>query len=196
MGLHQLRTDQDAETKREGITMPIDNAVAAALCGAAVLFDENPELFFVLCGMDVNDVIGKVVREESQKNIKQANKKSKRAVAAGDEQIGTLFGIPMETTKDVRQVSVKKPSGKQEKTKVKPLPKKNKAVKKESSGIKKTVAEKISMTRKNVVVKKKSTVKKSAGVKKAVPVKKKTIVKKKVIAGSSKKPAGSTKRKM
>lgn len=152
--------------------------------------------------MDINDFIGRVVREESRKIIKKANKKSKRALTVADEQMESLFGITLETTKDVCPVSVKKPGAKQIKIKVKSLPKKNKTVKTQLSGIKKTTTEKIGTTLKNRVVKKKSTVKKSVVVKKAAPVKKKVIIvnKKKIakpndIAGSSKPPAGLTRRK-
>ena len=70
--------------------------VAAALYGTAVRLDEKPELFFTLRGMQINDFVGKMVRQESAKMLKKANVKSERVLSSEDADVSELFGIAMD----------------------------------------------------------------------------------------------------
>jgi uncharacterized Zn finger protein len=70
--------------------------VAAALYGVGVRLDEKPELFFVLRGIKIDDFVGKIVKSESEKMLKQAEKKSDRALDADAGDLSELFGIEVE----------------------------------------------------------------------------------------------------
>lgn len=72
--------------------------VAAALYGVSVRLDEKPELFFVLRGIKVDDFVGKMVKQESEKMLKRAAKKSDRALESDAGDLSELFGIEVEPT--------------------------------------------------------------------------------------------------
>lgn len=71
--------------------------VAAALYGAAVRLDKNPELFFTLRGIKIESFVDEMVKEESDKIIKKSKRKSERAIISSDSEIAGMFGIVMET---------------------------------------------------------------------------------------------------
>jgi len=70
--------------------------VAAALYGTAVRLDEKPELFFLLRGIRVDDFVGEMVKQESQKLIRRAKAKGERVIAANERELSELFGITMD----------------------------------------------------------------------------------------------------
>ncbi len=71
--------------------------VAAALYGAGARLDERPELFFVLRGININDFVGKMVKQESGKMLKKAKAKSERVLGGDTKDVSELFGIKMDT---------------------------------------------------------------------------------------------------
>jgi uncharacterized Zn finger protein len=70
--------------------------VAAALYGAAVRLDDQPELFFLLRGIQISNFVGEVVQHETKKLLESAQAKSERVLAADEEQLTELFGIILE----------------------------------------------------------------------------------------------------
>jgi uncharacterized Zn finger protein len=72
--------------------------VAATLYGVAIRLDEKPELFFVLRGIKIDDFVGKMVKQESEKILRRAAKKSDRALGADAGDLSELFGIEVEPT--------------------------------------------------------------------------------------------------
>lgn len=71
--------------------------VAATLYGVAVRLDEKPELFFTLRGMNVQDFVGTMVREESRKFLGRAQRKNTRALSGNIDDVAGLFGISMDS---------------------------------------------------------------------------------------------------
>ncbi len=71
--------------------------VAAALYGTAARLDEKPELFFVLRGINMNDFVGKMVKQESDKMLKKAKAKTKRVLTGDSQDVSALFGIQMDS---------------------------------------------------------------------------------------------------
>jgi len=70
--------------------------VAATLYGVSARLDKDPGLFFSLRKVAMKDLVTQAVKDESQKLITKAGKKSKRVIAEGD--IGDIFGIDMDDT--------------------------------------------------------------------------------------------------
>ncbi len=68
--------------------------VAAALYGIGARFDEEPQLFFKLRGVKIEDLITEAVKEKSKKLLQKSNKKSGKVIADAD--LGAVFGIEME----------------------------------------------------------------------------------------------------
>jgi len=81
--------------------------VAAALYGTAVRLDEKPELFFTLRGIKVDDFVGKMVKQESEKILKKAKQKSVRAITTDDGEMSALFGITMDNPIDTAENIIK-----------------------------------------------------------------------------------------
>jgi uncharacterized Zn finger protein len=81
--------------------------VAAALYGTAVRLDEKPELFFTLRGIKIDDFVGKMVKQESEKILKKAKQKSVRAIATDDGEMSALFGITMDNPADTAENIIK-----------------------------------------------------------------------------------------
>lgn len=84
--------------------------VAAALYGAAVRLDEKPGLFFILRGIKIEDFVGKMIKQESEKMLKKAKVKSERALDAGDADMSELFGITMDASAPVKASPAKRKS--------------------------------------------------------------------------------------
>lgn len=65
--------------------------VAAVLYGVGARLDRNPLLFFELRGIDSRVLIRKTMEQKIESMLKNAGKKSKRAIAAED--IAAIFGL-------------------------------------------------------------------------------------------------------
>jgi uncharacterized Zn finger protein len=70
--------------------------VAAVLYGIGTRLDEDPSLFFVLRKVKMDDLVTQAVREESEKLLKQAKKKTSRVI--DDADLADVFGIEMEAS--------------------------------------------------------------------------------------------------
>ncbi|MCD6292959.1 MAG: SWIM zinc finger family protein, partial [Deltaproteobacteria bacterium] len=68
--------------------------VAAVLYGIGARFDDDPQLFFKLRGVNINDLITQAVRDKTASLLKKSNKKSKKIIADAD--LGAVFGIEMD----------------------------------------------------------------------------------------------------
>ncbi|GAB1475745.1 hypothetical protein MASR2M70_05770 [Bacillota bacterium] len=68
--------------------------VAAVLYGIGKRLDENPQLFFLLRNVDVEELISKAISEKSEILLKKSRKKSERVIENDD--ISSLFGIEMQ----------------------------------------------------------------------------------------------------
>jgi uncharacterized Zn finger protein len=75
--------------------------VAAALYGIGARFDEDPSLFFALRGINVNDLVGRIVDQSAKELLgKTPLRKGARAAGKGfqelsmdDAELGKLFGL-------------------------------------------------------------------------------------------------------
>jgi uncharacterized Zn finger protein len=77
--------------------------VAATLFGVGARLDSTPELFFTLRGVSVNELVGQVAKQATEKLLTKEKVKSKRVMktaGTGSEDIEALFGISMATTGD------------------------------------------------------------------------------------------------
>ena len=90
--------------------------VAAVLFGIGTRLDDDPMLFFKLRGVDGNDLVAQAVKDNTNKLLEKAKKKSKRVLDNID--ISDVFGIDMDSE------SPAKPHTKKETT---PTPKQRKA---------------------------------------------------------------------
>lgn len=68
--------------------------VSAALYGVGARLDDNPALFFVLRGVNVEDLISRAVSEKSAKLLEKSGTKSRRVIEEPD--LETLFGIDLD----------------------------------------------------------------------------------------------------
>ncbi|OQX14860.1 MAG: hypothetical protein BWK76_14055 [Desulfobulbaceae bacterium A2] len=73
--------------------------VAATLYGVGARLDERPALFFTLRGLKVDDFVGQVVREESERLLSRADTVSERVITTADDELASLFGITLEDTR-------------------------------------------------------------------------------------------------
>ncbi len=188
--------------------------VAATLYAVGARLDTKPELFFTLRGVNMEELAGKVLEQETSKILKATKTKSKRKLALADEGLSELFGVDVSPAgfKEEKVKDKKKRKKISRKAAVKKVSKK-KAVKKAVSRKKadrKTVAEKTTLSKnkdKKVTVKKpaasknkrkKATVKKPAASKdkrKKVAVKKSAVSKDKRKKVVVKKSAASKKQR-
>ncbi|MHB1629392.1 MAG: SWIM zinc finger family protein [Bacilli bacterium] len=89
--------------------------VAAALYGAGARLDENPELFFVLRNVKIDDLVSKAIAQKSETLLKKSGRKSDRVLERDD--ISAMFGIEMEEEDEkASQTAVTKEGGAKEKT--------------------------------------------------------------------------------
>ncbi len=70
--------------------------VAAVLYGIGTRLDEDPNLFFVLRMMKMDDLITQAVRDKSARLLRQAKEKTSRVI--DDADLGDVFGIDLEPT--------------------------------------------------------------------------------------------------
>jgi uncharacterized Zn finger protein len=71
--------------------------VAAVLYGVGARLDENPELFFVLRNVKIEDLISETINQKSRTLLEKSNTKSGRVI--DDTDISSVFGIELETEK-------------------------------------------------------------------------------------------------
>jgi uncharacterized Zn finger protein len=89
--------------------------VAAVLYGIGTRLDEDPNLFFVLRKVKMEELITQAIRDRSARLLKQAKKKTSRVI--DDADLGNVFGIEMESADAGGQPKVpvkksrKKPTG-------------------------------------------------------------------------------------
>ncbi|MBN1981046.1 MAG: hypothetical protein JW795_05920 [Chitinivibrionales bacterium] len=87
--------------------------VAAALYGVSARLDQKPELFFLLRGIEMNDFLGTMVRQESEKMVARSKTRSRRTIDAKTDELSQLFGITMEekvSANDIMMFDVQKGS--------------------------------------------------------------------------------------
>jgi uncharacterized Zn finger protein len=92
--------------------------VAATLFGVSARLDSTPELFFTLRGVSVNELVGQVAKQATEKLLTKEKVKSKRVMkttGTGSEDIEVLFGISMATTGDTTAPPVKRRDAKNDK---------------------------------------------------------------------------------
>ncbi len=68
--------------------------IAAALYGVAVCLDNNPEMFFTLRGVNINDLISQAVSKKAKSMLKKSEAKGRRVIE--DTEIFDIFGIDTE----------------------------------------------------------------------------------------------------
>jgi uncharacterized Zn finger protein len=107
--------------------------VAAALYGIGARLDEDPNLFFVLRKVDINDLVTETLKESKKELLSKAKKKTSRVIE-DDSGLSDIFGI------DLGQESLSGALEKNNDTKAekpnKAVPK-NQALKKDSKTLKK-----------------------------------------------------------
>lgn len=90
--------------------------VAATLYAVGARLDTKPELFFTLRGVNMEDLAGKVLEQETSKILKATKRKSKRKLALADDGLSELFGIDVTPVgfeqKKVKAGKVSKKTGK------------------------------------------------------------------------------------
>ncbi|WP_028580488.1 SWIM zinc finger family protein [Desulfogranum japonicum] len=82
--------------------------VAATLYGVGARLDEDPALFFILRGVDINELIAKAVEDSAEKLVAKAGKKSSNVL--GDANLSDLFGIDMDDAPDFSKKKAVQPS--------------------------------------------------------------------------------------
>lgn len=82
--------------------------VAAVLYGVGARLDENPELFFILRNVKIEDLISATINQKSQTLLEKSKTKSGRVI--DDTDISSMFGIEMEAEqkKSFKKSSTKK----------------------------------------------------------------------------------------
>lgn len=73
--------------------------VAAVLYGVGARLDSNPELFFLLRNVNIEELISESVSKKSQSLLQKSQKKSDRII--DDDDISKVFGIDIEDGKDI-----------------------------------------------------------------------------------------------
>jgi uncharacterized Zn finger protein len=69
--------------------------VAATLYGVGARLDLTPELFFTLRGVQVSDLVGQVVAQESRALLKRDQRRSRRSLSGSSSDLEALFGVSM-----------------------------------------------------------------------------------------------------
>ncbi len=130
--------------------------VAAALYGVGARLDEDPNLFFALRKIEINDLITETVKDKAKDLLTKAKKKSGRIIEGQD--LSSVFGIELDsvskpakkakakTVQKEKTPKVKKSSIETKKASVKSKkPASKKPVKKTTKSIGKTPAKKATM---------------------------------------------------
>ncbi len=109
--------------------------VAATLYGIGTRLDEDPNLFFALRKIEINDLITETVRDKTEKLLTKAKKKSRRIIK--DQDLSSVFGIeldnvskPAKKVKDSSKSKTQKTKNTSVKTKKTPAKKRAKSVSK------------------------------------------------------------------
>jgi uncharacterized Zn finger protein len=91
--------------------------VAATLYGVGARLDEDPNLFFTLRKIEINDLITEAVKDKTKKLLTKAKKKSGRIIE--DQDLSSVFGIELDSVSSpAKKVTAKATSkGKIPKTK-------------------------------------------------------------------------------
>lgn len=69
--------------------------VAATLYGVGARLDHAPELFFTLRGVQMSDLVGRVLEQESQSLLKREKRRSQRSLRGSGSDLEALFGVSM-----------------------------------------------------------------------------------------------------
>lgn len=81
--------------------------VAAVLYGVGARLDENPELFFVLRNIDIEELISDTISKKSQTLLQKSKIKSRRVISETD--VSDMFGIEIKSEiKKVSRTKIKK----------------------------------------------------------------------------------------
>jgi len=113
--------------------------VAATLYGVGARLDKDPNLFFALRKIEVNDLISETVKEKAKELLTKAKKKSSRIIE--DQDLSSVFGIELDSdSKPAKKVKAKVAT-KEKTTKAKKSPPKTKktSVKAKKVSVKKPV---------------------------------------------------------
>jgi len=112
--------------------------VAAVLFGIGARLDDDPMLFFKLRGVDGNDLVAQVVKDNTNQLLEKAKTKSQRVM--DDIDISDVFGIDMESLPSFDQP--KKPT-KQKKASIKNRPTQKTMTTPQKKIVKKTLQKKV-----------------------------------------------------
>ncbi len=91
--------------------------VAATLYGVGTRLDEDPNLFFVLRKIEINDLITEAVKSKTEKLLTKAKRKSGRIIE--DQDLSSVFGIKLDSVIKPAKMGKVKVSGKDKTTKSK-----------------------------------------------------------------------------
>ncbi len=70
--------------------------IAATLYGVGARLDENPNLFFVLRKIEINDLITETVKDKTKELLTKAKKKKSRRIIE-DQDLSSVFGIELDS---------------------------------------------------------------------------------------------------
>lgn len=80
--------------------------VAATLYGVGARLDKDPNLFFALRKIDINDLITETVKDKTKELLTKAKKKSSRIIE--DQDLSSVFGIELDSvSKPAKKAKVK-----------------------------------------------------------------------------------------
>ena len=80
--------------------------IAATLYGVGVRLDKDPNLFFALRKIEINDLITETVKDKTKKLLTKAKKRSGRIIE--DQDLSSVFGIELDSvTKPAKKAKVK-----------------------------------------------------------------------------------------
>ncbi|WP_295101491.1 hypothetical protein [uncultured Candidatus Kuenenia sp.] len=148
--------------------------IAATLYGVGARLDDDPNLFFLLRKIEIDDLISETVKDKTEELLTRAKRKSSRIIE--DQDLSYVFGIEMDTTPDTKAKTKAKIKGK------------DVAQKKASTATKTSKVSTKKPAKKSI-----STGKKKAALKSAKKTSKANTVKKPVQKAVKKTPAKSKK---
>jgi uncharacterized Zn finger protein len=100
--------------------------VAATLYGVGARLDKDPNLFFALRKIEINDLISETVKGKAKELLTKAEKKSSRIIE--DQDLSSVFGIELDSdSKSAKKIKAKVAT-KEKTTKVKKIPPKTKKI--------------------------------------------------------------------
>jgi uncharacterized Zn finger protein len=101
--------------------------VAATLYGVGARLDKDPNLFFALRRIEINDLITETVKDKTKELLTKAKKKSGRIIE--DQDLSSVFGIELDSVSKPAKKAKVKTSRKDKTTKPKKPPSKQPAIK-------------------------------------------------------------------